>query len=149
MPCHTIRSTRRLHLIHDSLWTIPPISLAATPQTDSLPGYDPTFHHPTHALTTSFIPVLQNLAETNNAVPAVVNAAPKIQIPVKLFSLPKMAPAMGVPASTPKLMHANPMPILVPIRARFCVSETKMDGGSDTNVPEKKPSRRRKGLVLW
>ena len=96
--------------------------------------------YPTYALTTNFIPVLQNLAATNNAVPAVVSAAPKIQMPVKLFSLPRMAPAMGVPAKTPKLMHANPMPMRVPIRARFCVRETKMEGGRDTNVPEKKPS---------
>jgi len=96
----------------------------------------------TYALTTSFIPVLQSLAATNNAVPAVVKAAPKIHIPVKLFSFPRMAPAMGVPANTPKLIHAKPIPIRVPIKARFCVRETKMEGGRDTNVPEKKPSAR-------
>ena len=102
-------------------------------------------HPPNYALTTNFIPVLQNLAATNNAVPAVVSAAPKIQIPVKLFSLPRIAPAMGVPASTPKLMHAKPIPIRVPIRARFCVRETKMEGGRETKVPEKKPSRKERG----
>ena len=128
MPCHAMPCKNT------------PSTSVSTPY--SIPQAQARPNAYSYALTTNFIPVLQSLAATNNAVPAVVNAAPKIQIPVKLFSFPRMAPAMGVPAKTPKLMHAKPMPIRVPIKARFCVRETKMEGGRDTNVPEKKPSER-------
>jgi len=96
----------------------------------------------THAFTITFHPVTAILAPTNNKLPTVTHAAAKIHVASKCkfpTLAPRIAPAIGVPANTPKLMHANPIPIRVPIRARFFVKLTKMLGGNDTNVPLKKP----------
>ena len=62
----------------------------------------------------------------------------KAQVAVKPWWL-KIAPEIGVPASMPRPIVAQAMPILVPITALLGEMETPSAGMMDTIDPEKNP----------
>lgn len=76
----------------------------------------------------------------------------KHHVDVKCLLL-RIAPAIGVPARAPQEAMANPIPMRVPIKARFSIlRKTKTVGGKETNVPEKNPKKRQNTTTpptLW
>ena len=85
------------------------------------------------------LPTLNIRAKSAAIAEAATVPAQKTCTRIKLFLVPRRAPAMGFPTKSPSPPDAKHMPMRVPTTPKLGERLTAVVGNKDTKVPEKKP----------